>query len=127
MKNAYLKIITVCAVLGLLSGSPLHAQSTTRFNLIDGEPIHFQADMDALKTGDMVIMMCSACQSGTMTTYSSNSNSRGHVKWMQPGFEKTCSTCGGTMKAVKDGDKTKLVCSKCGDMGFVTAFKPGEK
>jgi hypothetical protein len=126
MKNAYLKILAVCAVLGLLTGSPLKAQSSPRFNEIDGQPIHSQADLNALKTGDTVVMTCPACQSSTMVTYSSDPADKGHVNWMQPGFEKTCS-CGGKMRAVQVGEKVKLICSKCGDMGVITAFKTASK
>jgi hypothetical protein len=124
MKSMYFKAIVVCAVLGFFSGNPLHAQ--VQFNLVDGEPIRSQADVDALKTGDTLIMTCAHCKAGSMITYSSDPASPGHVKWMQAGNEKPCAHCGGTMKTVKVGDKTKLVCSKCGDMGFVTAYKTGQ-
>jgi hypothetical protein len=120
MKYAYLKILVFCAALGLFLGNPLHA---LEFNLVDGEPIHSQADMDSLKTGDMLVMTCMHCKSGTMMTYSSDPSSPGHVNWMQPGATKACTSCGGTMKAVKEGDRIKIVCSKCGDMGYVTAYR----
>ena len=119
MKSVYHKAIVILAVLGFFSGNPLRA---LEFNLVDGEPIRSQADMDGLKTGDTLVMSCSRCKSGTMVTYNSDPASPGHVKWLQAGNEKSCS-CGGTMKTVKEGNKTKLVCSKCGDMGFVTAYK----
>jgi predicted RNA-binding Zn-ribbon protein involved in translation (DUF1610 family) len=126
MKNAYCKIITVCAVLVLLSGKPLHAQSI-QFNQIDGQPIHNQAEMDALTTGDTVAMVCPKCKSASMTTYSSDPSSSGHVKWMQADSQKTCSICGGKVTTVTEGNKTKFVCSKCGDSTFVTAFKTAQK
>ena len=125
MKNAYLKILLACAAFGFLLGNPLHAQ--TQFNLVDGEPIHSQADMDALKTGDTVVMYCPTCQSTMMATYNSDPNSPGHLKWMQPGFEKACLKCGGKVKAEKVGDKVKLVCTTCKAPVFVTAFKTGPR
>ena len=62
-----------------------------------------------------------------MATYSSDPSNPGHVKWLQPGSEKPCTMCGGTMKTVKKGDKVEIICSKCGSMGFVTAYKTSGK
>jgi len=127
MKNALLKILTLCAALGFLATSPLHAQPAVQFNLVDGQPIHSQADMDALKTGDMVVMYCPTCQSTAMAVYNSDPNSSGHLQWMQPGFEKKCFKCGGTVKTVKVGDKVKIICTMCKAPVFVTAFKSGQQ
>ncbi len=125
MKDLYCRIVIICAALVFVVGNPLRAQ--VQFNLVDGEPIRSQADVDALKTGDTLVMVCPHCKAGSMMTYSSDPSSPGHVKWMQPGSEKACALCGGTMKTVKVGDKTELVCSKCGVMGFVTAFKTAQR
>jgi len=126
MNNACLKIVTVCAALVCLAFSPLRLQAL-EFNLVDGEPIHTQAELDALQTGDTVVMTCTHCKVGTMSTYNSDPSSPNHLQWLTPGFEKKCTTCGGTMKAVKKGDKIELVCSKCGVMGYITAYKTGTK
>jgi hypothetical protein len=131
MKKTYviLKIVAVCAAVSLLSGGFLHAQSGVRFNLVDGQPIHSQADMDALATGDKVAMVCGMCKSVSLTTYSSDATSKGHVKWMQSGFTRTCPMCGGkvTTEVDKDGN-TKFTCSKCGsDSGFVSSLKMAQK
>ncbi len=130
MKTIYIyaKTAALCTMVALLSGNLLHAQSATRFNLVDGQPIHSQAGMDALTTGDKVVMVCPMCQSISMTTYSSDESSKGHVKWMQAGSTKTCALCGGTVTTEVDKDgNTKFVCSKCGDSGFVSAFKTAQK
>ena len=121
-----MKVIAVFAMLMFLSGYQLHAQSNVRFNEVDGQPIYTQASVNNLKTGDTVVMTCPMCRSVTMVTYSADPNSPGHVKWLQSGFAKTCS-CGGTMKTVIVDGKAKLICSKCGDMGFVSAFKTAGK
>ncbi len=115
-------------MLALLSGNLLHAQSSVRFNLVDGQPIRTQADMDALTTGDKVVAVCPMCQGVSMTTYSSDESSKGHLKWMQAGYSRTCPMCGGkvTTQVDKDG-KTKFICSTCGDSGFVSSLKMTHK
>ncbi len=125
MKTACLKAIAVCAVVGFLSGNSLNAEP--KFNEIDGMPIHSQADLDSLKTGDTVAMVCSTCNGTEMTTYSKDPSSPRHVKWMQSDFSKTCKMCGGKLTAVKDGDQIKYVCEKCSGPAFMTAFKTASR
>jgi hypothetical protein len=87
-----IKIIMFCAVVGFLSGGSLLAQPTN-FNLVDGQPIHSQADLDSLQTGDTVVTICPKCKAMTMTTYSSDPSSPGHVK-----LKQVCKKDGATLK-----------------------------
>ncbi len=125
MNNTPVKLMTLCLALAGLFLIPFRAHAL-EFNLVDGEPIHTQAQLDSLHTGDTVIMTCTHCKAGTMTTYSSDPNSPNHLQWMKPGFTKTCPMCGGTLTTVKKGDKTEIICSKCGSMGFVNAYHTGK-
>ncbi|MEJ0001090.1 MAG: hypothetical protein WDO13_19185 [Verrucomicrobiota bacterium] len=124
MKSVYWKILLACTIL--LSGSlALHAQQ--RFNEIDGTPIHTQADLNGYSTGDIVMLTCATCKTGSMVSYSKDPNDPGHVKWMQAGYTKTCSMCGGKLKAVEKNGKIVYVCSKCGMDGFVTGYKTSKQ
>ena len=125
MKNAFWKILMFSVVLGLLSGYSLRAESG--FNLVDGEPIHTQAQMDSLHTGDTVVLICPNCHAGKMVTYSADKDSPGHVKWMQPGNTETCSRCGAKLTAVEKDGRVVYECSKCKELGYVTAFKTAKK
>jgi hypothetical protein len=141
VKTTCLTIIAACAAAVFLSGTLLHAQNTqqttkglrpaVQFNLVDGQPIRTQADVDTLTTGDTIAMVCSMCKSITMVTYSSDVDSKGHVKWMHPGEEMDCPQCGGKMTTVGGGEgkqtNIKHVCSKCGgESAFCCAFKTGQ-
>jgi Zn finger protein HypA/HybF involved in hydrogenase expression len=118
-----MKIIMFCAVVVFLSGGSLLAQATN-FNLVDGQPIHSQSDLDSLQTGDTVAMICPKCKSSRMTTYSSDPSSPGHVNWMQANFKTVCKACGGT---VTTGPGGKHMCSKCGDTGYMHAYKTAQR
>lgn len=125
MKNAAVsKFLTVYAVLLLFVASPLFA---LEFNLVDGEPIHNQAQMDALHTGDTLVMTCPNCHAGKMVTYSSDASSPGHVNWMKPGTTFTCKQCGAKLTAVEKDGRIYYECSKCHALGGVTAFKTSGK
>ena len=126
MKKAYMNATLIAVVVSvvLLFGNPLRAQS---FNLIDGQPIHTQADLDSLSTGDTVVVVCPKCKGMAMTTYSSDPSSPGHVKWLEAGFTKTCSMCGGKAKTKTINGKTVLVCDKCNEADIITAFKTSQK
>jgi hypothetical protein len=126
MKTACLKIIAVCAAVGFLSGNSLYAEP--KFNEIDGQPVHSQADLDALSTGDTVVMACPGCKSMTMTTYNSDPASPRHVKWLEADVNKTCKACGGKLTAEKDASGgTKYVCSACGTADMLSSFKTAHK
>jgi len=121
MKNNCWLILIFCAVLGLLSGSTLRAE--TSFNLVDGEPIHTQGQLDSLQTGDTLVLACPNCGSAKMVTYSSDKDSPGHVKWLQPGNTFKCPHCGATLTATERNGKIVYVCDKCSATSMVTAFK----
>ncbi len=124
MKNTCWMTLMLFAVLGFFLSSPLRALS---FNLVDGQPIQTQADMDSLKTGDMLVMVCPNCGAGKMIRYSSDKDSAGHVKWMQPGNTVTCERCGAKLTATEQDGKIVYVCDKCSAVGRVTAFKASSK
>jgi DNA-directed RNA polymerase subunit M/transcription elongation factor TFIIS len=117
-------ILLLCATLGLLTSSPLRALS---FNAVDGEPIHTQAELDALHTGDTVVLTCPNCGAGKMVVYNSDKDSAGHVKWLQPGFTVTCPHCGAKLTATDRDGKIVYVCDKCDAVGTVTAYKTAKK
>jgi hypothetical protein len=136
MKNTCLKTIAVIAsaLLAITAMSSLSAQDTQQTTKgarpITLTPIHSQADVDALTTGDRIAMVCSMCKSVTLVTYSSDVDSKGHVQWMHPGEEMDCPQCGGKITTVGGGEgkqaNTTHVCSKCGgESAFCCATKKG--
>ncbi|HEX4140459.1 MAG TPA: zf-TFIIB domain-containing protein, partial [Candidatus Methylacidiphilales bacterium] len=124
MKSTCQLILLVCAMLGLLSSPPLRALS---FNLVDGEPIHTQAELNSLHTGDTLVLTCPNCGAGGMITYNSDKDSPGHVKWMKPGFTMTCPHCGAKLTATERDGKIVYVCDKCDAVGTVTAYKTSKR
>jgi len=138
MKNTCFKIVALVAsaLLTMTAISSLQAQSTQESTKgsrpVTLTPIHTQAEVDALTTGDRIAMTCSMCKSVTIVTYSSDADSKGHVKWMHPGEEMDCPMCGGKITVVGGGEgkqaNTTHVCSKCGgESVFCCATKKGEK
>ena len=124
MTRTYWTIVTLCAVLGLLS---LPAQATT-FNEVDGEPIHSQDDVDSnLKTGDTLVLICPTCHGGKMVTYSTDKNSPGHVEWLKPGNTMVCPHCGAKLTAVEKNGNVVYVSDKSSGVGYVTAFKTAKR
>lgn len=138
MTKVYTKLIAMIALvlLATTTTSNLQAQDTqeTTKGLRPATltPIHSQAEVDALTTGDLIAMVCGMCKSVTVVTYSSDVDSKGHVKWMHPGSEMDCPTCGGklTMNGGGTGKQAGYThtCSKCGgESAFCCATKTGQK
>ncbi len=76
MKKTCRTMLLLCAVLTLLLGYALPAQATS-FNEVDGQPIHTQKDLDSLKTGDTLVLLCPNCHAGKMVVYNSEKGQPG--------------------------------------------------
>jgi hypothetical protein len=136
MKTTCQKIIAIVAsaLLAMTAISSLQAQDTQQTTKgtrpATMTPIHSQADVDALTTGDTIAMVCGMCKSVTLVTYSSDADSKGHVKWMHPGSEMNCPQCGGKMTTNGGGTGKQAgythTCTKCGgESAFCCATKKG--
>jgi DNA-directed RNA polymerase subunit M/transcription elongation factor TFIIS len=123
MKNTCWMMLMFCAVLGLLTSSPVHALD---FNLVDGEPIHSQDEISSLHTGDTLVLECPNCGAGKMMTYSADKKGMAK-KWLTPGNTVTCAHCGAKLTATEKDGKIVYVCDKCDAFGTVTAYKTSRK
>jgi hypothetical protein len=92
------------------------------------KPINTQAEADALKPGDPMVMVCSKCKSVMLHNVSTE---KGHIQVMTVGQKHLCPGCDSTITVVGTGkgkhDEVKHTCEKCGtDSVFCCASKPGE-
>lgn len=88
-----------------------------------------RAEVEVLKPGDMVAMVCSMCMYVELHHVTP---AKSHVKLMTAGEKHTCAVCRGDVKVVGTGkgtgnkEEVKHVCSKCGDEAmFVCATATG--
>jgi hypothetical protein len=85
------------------------------------------AQVEALKPGDAIAMVCTKCKSSMIHTVTTE---KGHIKVMTVGEKHTCPGCNSTITTVGMGkgkhDEVKHSCEKCGDDSvFCCATKPG--
>jgi hypothetical protein len=75
-----------------------------------------QAQVDALKPGDSIAMVCSKCK--TVSTEFVTKESKGNVTLMTPGETHLCPGCGSVVKVVGVGKGASAqinhVCTMCG-------------
>jgi hypothetical protein len=75
-----------------------------------------QAQVDELKAGDSIAMVCSKCK--TVSTEFITKESKGNVTIMTPGGKHLCPGCGSTVTVVGVGKgasaQIKHVCGMCG-------------
>ena len=88
------------------------------------QPITTQAQVDALKPGDSIAMVCTKCK--TVTTEFVTKTSKGNITTVTPGEKHLCPGCGSTMTVVGVGKgastQIKHVCAMCGsDSAFCCA------
>jgi hypothetical protein len=91
------------------------------------KPITTPAEVEALKPGDEVAMVCSKCKSVVVHRVTTE---KGHIKTMTVGEKHACPGCESTIEVTGFGkgkkDQVKHVCQKCGDdSAFCCATKPG--
>ena len=96
--------------------------------LLELSSIKTQAEVEALKPGDTIAMVCSKCK--TVQISYVTTESKDHVKLLRPGEKHTCPGCKSTMEVVGHGkaktDVVTHVCQSCGDASaFCCATKPG--
>jgi len=91
--------------------------------------IKTQAEVDALKPGDCIAMVCSMCKHVTVHHVTKDQSC---VEMMTIGHKHACAVCDGAVTVVGTGkgkgksEEVKHVCSKCGDDAmFVCAMKSG--
>jgi hypothetical protein len=124
-----LRIIRRCS--GALATISLLAISSMAAEPMKGGPhmlelIKTQADADALKPGDTMVMVCSKCKSVMMHNVTIE---KGHIKTMTVGEKHLCPGCNSTIEVVGTGkgkhDEVKHTCAKCGDDSvFCCGTKP---
>jgi hypothetical protein len=74
--------------------------------------------VDELKDGTTMMMVCGACKTTSMTEYKADlPNGKGPRSWMEVGSKHECEHCGGTITVVqgKTKDEMQHNCSKCGE------------
>jgi phage FluMu protein Com len=129
LKNIVLTL-TAALALGLTSstfgqqGAKGGATKLMEFN----QPLKTEADVEALKAGDAVAMVCPKCKTVTVTYVTTESKE--HVKKVTTGEKHACPGCQTTIEAVGHGkaktDQIKHVCKKCGsETAFCCATKAG--
>jgi hypothetical protein len=96
-------------------------------HLMHLQGIKTQAEADALKPGDTMVMVCAKCKSVVVHNVTTQ---KGHVKTMTIGEKHLCPGCDSTIKVVGVGhgahNEIQHVCDKCGsDSAFCCATKPG--
>ena len=90
--------------------------------------IKTEAEVEALKPGDSITMVCAKCKSVMLHNVSTE---KGHIQVMTVGQKHLCPGCDSTITVVGTGkgkhDEVKHTCAKCGDDSvFCCATKPGE-
>ncbi len=82
------------------------------------KPVTTEKDVAALKPGDTVMQVCSACKTVAISEYKSAfANGRPPLRWMVVGSKHECEMCGGAITTVngKTTDSMQHNCSKCGE------------
>ncbi len=79
------------------------------------KPIQSTKDVESLKPGDAVAMVCAKCKTVKVVAVSSP-DSRGHIQFVRPGTVHECPGCGGKIQIRPGTKETEVVheCSKCG-------------
>jgi hypothetical protein len=120
MKKIFMKrfligsILAVAVVLATTSGQAQEKTSKGGATLLL-KPIKTAQDIDALKSGDSVVMSCPKCKTITVTYVETT---KGHIKEEKTKQKHLCPGCQakietqGHGKAIKD--KIVHVCKKCG-------------
>ena len=129
MKEPF-KIVLLTVVLGFLPLTNM-AQETAKGGgkkLMELSEVKSQAQLEQLKPGDVVAMVCSKCKTVEMTYVTSES--KDHVKILRPGEKHLCPGCKTMMEVVGHGkgktDEVKHICKACGDTSaFCCATRPG--
>jgi hypothetical protein len=85
------------------------------------------AEVEALKPGDSITMVCAKCKSVMLHNVTTE---KGHIQVMTVGQRHLCPGCDSTITVVGTGkgkhDEVKHICAKCGDQSvFCCATKPG--
>ncbi len=90
--------------------------------------INTRAQVEALKPGDAIAMVCAKCKSVAIQTVTIE---KGHIRHVIPGEKHLCPGCNSYIKVVGVGKESsrelRHVCESCGDSSaFCCATKPGE-
>ena len=105
--------------LALSLGLPLiGAQSSNSDSVRSGETVKSMKQVDELKPGSQMMMVCGACNTVSITEYKSDwPNGRGPRRWVEIGAKHECEHCGGAITNVqgKVKDEMQHNCSKCGE------------
>ena len=95
------------------------------------ETIKSMKQVEELKPGSQMLMVCGACKNVSITEYkSANPNGRPPLRWVEVGSKHECEHCGGSISIVegKVKDEMQHNCSKCGEgAAFCCAVSPPAK
>ena len=114
-------ILAVAVVAWLPAGAqdaaaPMKPMKGGEHLMMLNQPITTQAQVDALKPGDSIAMVCTKCK--TVSTEFVTKESKGNVTIMTPGEKHLCPGCGSTVTVVGVGKgasaQIKHVCTMCG-------------
>jgi hypothetical protein len=114
-------ILAVAVVAWLPAGAqdaaaPMKPMKGGEHLMMLNQPITTQAQVDALKPGDSIAMVCSKCK--TVSTEFVTKESKGNVTLMTPGETHLCPGCGSVVKVVGVGKGASAqinhVCTMCG-------------
>ncbi|MEO5802364.1 MAG: hypothetical protein ABIR24_02455 [Verrucomicrobiota bacterium] len=127
-KLAVVMAMAVTSALITLVPSEAQAQKGAGAAALVGKSIDTVKDIDALQSGDMVMMSCPKCKT-TMVSYVEEG--KGSVKSTRVRGEHQCPGCKQVIKTEGVGkqatDHVTHVCSKCGsDMAFCCTVKKGD-
>src|SRR5262249_6609419 len=116
--------LALAAVLALSSRA---ADQMKGAQILMMKQVKTPAEVEALKPGDAITMVCTKCKSVMVHNVSTE---KGHIKVMTVGEKHLCPGCEGTITVVGTGkgkhDEVKHACAKCGnDSVFCCATKPG--
>ena len=123
-----LRMISLLAVIVTASSSAFAGPGPQYWNRL--KPITTITEAQAVKPGDPMVLVCSACKTVSITEYKSAwQNGKGPARWTDIGSTHACDNCGGEITVVKGKttDSMQHNCSKCGDgAAFCCAGIAGE-
>jgi hypothetical protein len=117
----------VAFALAFAAWLPRHAQAQVKGATLLMTHVKTPAQIENLKTGDAVAMVCEKCKSVMVHNVTAE---KGHVQVMTVGAKHLCPGCNSTITTVGAGksakEEVKHVCEKCGSNSvFCCATKAG--
>jgi hypothetical protein len=119
--------LVACAVMALALTTSAADNMKGAEHLLHLQGIKTKAEVEALKPGDTLAMVCTKCKTVFVERVTIE---KGHIKTVTPGTTHACTGCNSTIEVVGHGksatDVVKHSCKACGDDSvFCCASKPG--